>query len=95
MKLKDYSPEYEVKCKNCKFWDPQQDLGKLLDIEETISVLRQATTLSEVLDDVGSERKVCCRFPPSPTLEGDFWPETAPDEWCGEFQYAENRGAAH
>lgn len=44
----------------------------------------------------GSDNGYCLRYPPVPLNNPlhpgsvlSWWPETAPDEWCGEFQSAE------
>lgn len=39
----------------------------------------------------------CCRFPPVPILHTDekcaraVWPETEPEDWCGEFSPSSSR----
>jgi len=44
-------------------------------------------------DTLEEELGTCLRYPPWPLLlEGsDVWPESARDDWCGEFVPAETR----
>jgi len=72
------------RCKDCKFWegfiddDEKESLGQCRKHAPKLRALLLSDSIKDNDDDGESIGR-----------EG-IWPDTTPDDWCGEFQQKEN-----